>query len=112
MPYADKEKQRVAQMLWARRNRSVTNAHRTACRGATRKAVQVLKESTPCADCGCLYPYPVMQFDHRDRNSKTDHVGRMVGKNARRGVVMEEIAKCDVVCANCHAMREWERGYK
>lgn len=40
-------------------------------------------------------------FDHRDRSKKRDIVGRVRG---RAGVV-EEMAKCDLLCAVCHRLK-------
>ena len=60
----------------------------------------------PCADCGVQYPYYVMQFDHV-RGEKKFNLGG--GWNNSIEAIQEEIAKCDVVCANCHAERTYQR---
>lgn len=64
-------------------------------------------KSKPCADCGVQYPYWIMQFDHV-RGKKSFNVGMMLYK---RGIkkLKEEIEKCDIVCANCHANRTYCR---
>ena len=54
----------------------------------------------PCADCGETDPL-VLDFDHREPSMKSDEVSRMVRSRPWR-VVLEEIEKCDVRCANCH----------
>lgn len=66
------------------------------------------EKSRPCADCGIRYPYWVMDFDHRESETKLDNISSMV---SRRSVaaIKEEISKCDVVCANCHRQRTHER---
>ncbi len=58
----------------------------------------------PCMDCGESFEPHVMDFDHRDRSQKQFNVA---GRNLlrRRGTVLAEVAKCDIVCANCHRMR-------
>jgi hypothetical protein len=56
----------------------------------------------PCADCGVRYPYYVMQFDHLGDKSFT--IGQDYFKYSL-SKLEEEIAKCEVVCANCHAIR-------
>jgi len=61
----------------------------------------------PCADCGIEYPYYIMQYDHRDSSSKLFHVG--LSKSKGHKLLLDEIAKCDVVCANCHAERTYQR---
>ena len=61
----------------------------------------------PCADCGRRFPPCVMQFDHRDRTTKAHGVTRMLMR--ARSVILAEVAKCDIVCANCHRIRTYER---
>lgn len=67
--------------------------------------VDYLREH-PCADCGETDPV-VLEFDHlRDKKFG-------IGKGFRERKwesVLEEIAKCDVVCANCHRRRTAKRG--
>lgn len=60
----------------------------------------------PCADCGVRFPSYVMQFDHRDASRKSYTVTRMIGR-AGRAKILEEAAKCDIVCANCHRDRTY-----
>jgi len=62
-------------------------------------------KDVPCADCGKRFPPRVMDFDHRD-NAKAFNVGRCSVMSVAR--VTEEIAKCEVVCANCHRIRTWK----
>lgn len=70
-----------------------------------RTLIQKLKDS-PCVDCGETYPYYVMQFDHV-RGDKIRHVSKMVLFSP--DTILAEIAKCDLVCANCHAVRTFLR---
>jgi hypothetical protein len=65
-------------------------------------------KSRPCADCGVSYPYYVMDFDHRDGVEKSMIVSKLVNFGATQRLV-DEMAKCDVVCANCHRIRTWRR---
>ena len=64
----------------------------------------------PCADCGVKYPYYVMDLDHRQGECKLGNFAAVI----RWGALTEnslrlEIAKCEVVCANCHRMRTHRR---
>lgn len=60
----------------------------------------------PCMDCRESYPYYVMDFDHRDKLSKITDVSQMVYKLPKHKI-LAEIAKCDLICANCHRLRTW-----
>ncbi len=70
--------------------------------------VRKLKEA-PCSDCKRCYPFFVMQFDHRNASSKEYCVANLVYKTTSLETIDAEIAKCDLVCANCHAIRTWDR---
>ena len=58
----------------------------------------------PCADCGQKYPYFVMDFDHIN-GDKVANVATMATKRVKVEKLLVEIAKCEVVCANCHRAR-------
>lgn len=69
--------------------------------------IQELKATTPCTDCGIKYPQYVMEFDHLPEFEKLASVSSMT--SAGMDKVLAEIAKCEIVCANCHATRTWKR---
>ena len=75
-------------------------------RAEIRNAINAAK-AEPCADCGMSYPYYVMQFDHLDDKKFT--ISKYVRNGRSIEDVLAEIAKCDVVCANCHAERTYRR---
>lgn len=66
----------------------------------------------PCADCGVRYDPWVMQFDHLDADSKVADVAKLVVRKVKMSTLLAEIAKCEVVCANCHAHRTYTRQQK
>ena len=68
-----------------------------------------LKADKPCADCGGVFHYAAMEWDHRPGTEKSAIVSALVAQTNSRRRVLEEIAKCDLVCANCHAVRTFER---
>jgi len=59
-------------------------------------------------DCGDLHPYFVMDFDHRDPATKVAEVSQLVKNYTPWDRVLDEIAKCDLVCANCHRLRTYK----
>lgn len=105
MPYKDPEAARAAKRksgkkLWAEKSGSNYEA-----RLRKRKLVESLKD-VPCADCGKQYPSCVMDFDHV-RGEKKCNVAALVSRGSGEAAILEEAAKCDVVCANCHRIRTW-----
>src|SRR5437667_290923 len=75
--------------------------------GRIREMVEKAK-ARPCADCGIQYPAWVMDFDHVSGN-KVEKLAELVRKKASVRRVEAEIAKCEVVCANCHRDRTHRR---
>ena len=72
-----------------------------------RAFIHILK-SVPCADCGKSYPPFVMDFDHvPGRGTKKFEISRWASETHRLDSkeIQEELAKCDVVCSNCHRFR-------
>ena len=57
-------------------------------------------KSFPCVNCGIMYPPCVMEFHHRDPETKVTTVSKI-----RLGDMESEAAKCDLLCANCHRLR-------
>lgn len=76
-------------------------------RVTARMFVRALKDN-PCTDCGVKYHYSVMQFDHVRGIKKMD-INRMVHNRYAIDSIKKEVAKCELVCANCHAYRTWLR---
>lgn len=72
---------------------------------AHRAALAPLKASA-CTDCGRVFPPCAMDFDHV-RGDKRFNIADawMRGKGALHG----ELAKCELVCSNCHRERTQRR---
>jgi len=66
-----------------------------------------LKVGRPCTDCGRIFPPQVMQWDHLPGTDKLGDVSTFKGRS--RMDVLAEIAKCQLVCANCHGIRTFDR---
>lgn len=64
--------------------------------------------SGPCMDCKGIFPVVCMELDHRPGTIKIADVSRLIDSGSL-AVLNEEIAKCDVVCANCHRVRTTNR---
>jgi hypothetical protein len=94
-------------VAYYRRNRTKELGRVRSRQAATRDFLR-RRRKQPCADCGRTYLPHQMDFDHRDPSQKTSTVSRMIGR-AGTGRIMAEVAKCDIVCANCHRDRTYRR---
>lgn len=127
MPYKDLDKRRAYHSTYgtthrkersaraARRREEIVTLHKTwldahpgyrpAWAAARRAKLQALKAG-PCVDCGDTFPPECMDFDHV-RGEKVANVGSLTTFSNVK--LMAEIAKCDLVCANCHRIRTQAR---
>jgi hypothetical protein len=62
-------------------------------------------ESHPCVDCGEADPV-VLEFDHL-RDKLFEVTNQFASRNWQE--ILDEIEKCEVVCANCHRRRTARR---
>lgn len=104
MPYADPERQADFQASWHQREKMRRNAAARARRRAAVALIRSLKEGRPCVDCGGLFPHYVLDFDHV-RGEKLYELNHMTRHTYSRERILAEVAKCDLVCANCHRIR-------
>jgi hypothetical protein len=87
------------------RERAQTRRAQAERRALIRTLLEQAKDG-PCADCGVRYPAVVMDFDHV-RGQKRFNLSKAVQSPFSLTLrdVHDEIAKCDLVCANCHRLR-------
>ena len=123
MPYKDPATQAAAQMQWDRehpaRVKELSARYRASGKGLATSARKELKrnlgvfmvacrKAVPCADCGGRFPAECMDFDHRPGVLKKACIGQMANA-CRWRQVFAEMEKCDLVCANCHRIRTFDR---
>ena len=98
--------QRPYNVEYYRRNRQREIDRVTSRQRATTEFLRELRR-VPCKDCGQSFQPHQMDFDHRDPKAKSFGVTWPEALLASRERLMQEIAKCDIVCANCHAIRTY-----
>lgn len=59
-------------------------------------------KANPCTDCGNRFPPECMDFDHIT-GVKVRCVSKLVHFSNK--AIAREIAKCELVCSNCHRIR-------
>jgi 5-methylcytosine-specific restriction endonuclease McrA len=92
--------------LYYQRNKQKRQAQAKAHRQALRDSIRQYKATHPCTDCGGFFHPAAMQFDHL--GDKCENIADMVRLGKARKV-WAEIEKCELVCANCHAVRTEDR---
>lgn len=75
-------------------------ASRDRARNTAREYVWQYLLDNPCVDCGYTNPI-ALEFDHV-RGKKIAAIAVMVTRGLGLITIKEEIAKCEVRCANCH----------
>jgi hypothetical protein len=75
---------------------------------AARKCVLSAKDH-PCSRCNGRFVACQMDFDHRPGTRKECAVSTLVGRGISVRKLLEEIVKCDLLCAWCHRLITIER---
>jgi hypothetical protein len=70
--------------------------------------IQQIKLARGCVDCGYNAHPAALDFDHLPGHVKEYRLATMAA-GLRRNKIDAEIAKCEVVCANCHRIRTANR---
>lgn len=65
-------------------------------------------KSAPCTDCGRSFPTVCMDFDHIG-DDKILNVRAAIDNGWSFKRILAEIAKCELVCSNCHRIRTASR---
>ena len=100
-----REDQNASQRRWYRRNRKKKVAWQQRRRYEMKEWLVSLKLC--CIACG--EPHPgCLAFHHRDGSTKEADIASAVHAGWSRERIEAEIAKCDVLCFNCHARLHWE----
>lgn len=76
-----------------------------------REYITAIKVERGCVDCGYRDHPEALDFDHLPGFTKLYRVATMSG-GSTKAKIDAEIAKCEVVCANCHRIRTARRRIK
>jgi hypothetical protein len=92
---------------WYCRNRASHKARVQARKRALRQWFREYKAQLRCERCGESHP-ACLDFHHLDPGQKVMIPSKLA--NQRRWSVeriLTEVAKCEVICANCHRKEHW-----
>lgn len=104
-----KRQRREASRRWIERNHQTQLAMMKANREKRRAWFRTLKATLQCVRCGESHP-ACLEFHHRHPADKTANVIELAQSTYSEDIILAEIAKCAVLCANCHAKEHWGGG--
>ena len=104
---ANKERIAPIHATWHQENREASNASKRKYKQFLRDLINNQKKNGACVRCG-LTDYRVLDFHHRDPSQKVISLSVALHKNVGEKAILDEIAKCDLLCANCHRILHWE----
>lgn len=110
MPAKDPDKRRATVRAWYARTKHLRPpedaARRKANRERQKRGIRAwyaeLKSALVCKRCSETHP-ACLQFHHPDPTQKETSICDAVRRCWGRERILVELAKCEVLCANCHA---------
>ncbi len=85
----------------------------TRIRQRVREIQQWLNDYRRQLTCPCGENHPgCLVFHHIDPNTKELPVSQVAQRGWGRDRIMREIAKCQILCANCHSKLHWNERHK
>ena len=109
--YLRKEDQAAAAKRHYERNKPLIKARAIAYTkkhlATVRQYIVNYLESHPCISCG-ESDTVVLEFSHRDASEKRFYIGEAPKRGFSLDSVVREIAKCDILCANCNRRRVYK----
>lgn len=122
MPYKDKSVKQENDHLWhqanktavAKRkrdyylnNKDLVDAQRIANRKRIQEFIVQQKMGKACVRCG-ISDYRVLDFHHLDPTQKELTLAHAWQRYWSKKRILQEIEKCELLCANCHRILHWE----
>jgi len=86
---------------WHYRNREWNTERSLQRRGEIRAWAKEIKATAGCARCSEDDP-ACLDFHHIDEDEKEHQVTTMISYGYGQEKILDEMAKCAVICANCH----------
>ena len=114
VPAKDVERRRATARAWYQRAKAqLDRTKRDAARGARLETLTAwyveLKARLVCSHCGEDHP-ACLQFHHQVPTTKERSVSDAVRRGWSQARIERELAKCEVLCANCHAKHHAREG--
>lgn len=111
MPFKDpakrREYQRKYQAKWYAANKDKQLESNKAIKQRYKQWWREFKSSLSCSRCGENHP-ATLDFHHSDPSEKEFDIHSAVSRGWGKQRILDEIERCEVLCANCHRKHHWE----
>ena len=114
MPFKDADKRREYNRRYQKVYYANNSKKRKNAVAIRRKNIRLWfdqhRRKAKCQNCGLsgeTCPW-LLEYHHRVEGSKTAAVGHLVGNGYSQKRILEEMAKCDILCSNCHRRHHYE----
>jgi len=109
MPRSSADHARYMREVWYPRNRE---RHGASVRANVRRLKQLVDDEKArrggCERCGFNEHPAALDFHHRDGETKLGTIANLKRLGAGTARHLAEMAKCDLLCANCHRILHTE----
>ena len=106
MPYKNREQKLEAQKKHYKNNKQRYANNQYLRRMKKAEWFFEYKTTLKCEKCGESHP-ACLQFHHRNPLEKEGNISDFVNAGYSKEVVLAEIEKCAILCANCHLKEHW-----
>lgn len=106
MPYKDKEKQKEAQKKHYLENKNKYHDSRKKNRKERDIWFRNFKSTLVCENCN-FNNFLCLDFHHKDAKDKEFGISEAVKLGYSQDRIINEISKCEVLCANCHIKKHF-----
>lgn len=107
MPRKDPAKQREYWNRWYKSNPANQRARVAQRKREIRDWLINYKQGLKCSKCDESHP-ATLDFHHREPKEKEENITYAVARGWSLARIQAEIAKCDVLCSNCHRKHHWD----
>jgi len=111
MPFKNRDKKNEYRRRWYAKNSKSEKAHVARRRKEIKEWLVNYRSKLKCSNCGENHP-ATLDFHHKDRKDKLFGVTYLAHFGYSREKIMDEIAKCIILCANCHRKLHYKENKK
>ena len=95
------------------RTKNQTSCSKPTCRNKLwrqriRQMLADIKTASGCTKCGYKGHHAALDFNHLDPSTKSFNVANAQSLGKGKQQILDEVAKCEILCANCHRIYTYE----